>query len=192
MNLNDTYVNIDLARLTTPQLVELFNRHSTQAVKRFADRKTAEKRVAALLEQLKANAPRAAAIRQRATPPAPAAAPSAGASVKRVALAESLKLDRRVVLLNTGEVWPNAYRLWCAYPESMTSAQQDRLTQRLYTAAKAGQREYVRINGLTYCLLTVPGQGELTAEVLEEAKSVAEVARRLYQADPANRSAKVS
>jgi hypothetical protein len=174
MNLNETLVKIDLTRLTTPQLVELYNRHSTKPVRRFADRRTAEKRTSALLEQLKQAAP-AAVVKQRVEPAKTAAGtPRAAAEPKRAAMATSLKLDRRVVLLQTSQVWPNAHQMWRQNPDWMTSAQQDRLTQRLYAAAKASQRDYVRVGERTFCLLQVPGCATLTPRVLEKLKQTSD------------------
>lgn len=99
---------------------------------------------------------------QNAKPPA-AAVRAQGSS--RPTMRESLKLDRRIVMLdNDCEVWPNAYRMWSAYPDSMTSAQQDRLTRQLYAAAKAGERAVITVNEKAYCLLHVDGQPSLEGD----------------------------
>lgn len=72
---------------------------------------------------------------------------------KRPATVESLKLDRRIMSDVSEEVWPNAYAMWKANPEWMTSSQQDRLTATLYKAAKEGKRHYVTINARTFWLV---------------------------------------
>ena len=48
---------INIATATTKELVEFYNAHSDKAVTKFADRKTAEKRVALLIEAMPKTAP---------------------------------------------------------------------------------------------------------------------------------------
>lgn len=72
------------------------------------------------------------------------------------ALKSSLKLNREIRCITTGEVWPNAYRMWKQNPGFMTSAQQDGLTKKLYEAAKKGYLEIVIINELHFQLTTLP------------------------------------
>lgn len=67
----------------------------------------------------------------------------------------SLKLDRRITCVQTGEIWTNAHQMWKANPSWMTSAQQDRLTAKLYAAAKKGDKEAVEINGRHFELVSV-------------------------------------
>lgn len=67
----------------------------------------------------------------------------------------SLKLDRTITCVQTGEVWKNAYQMWVAHPDWMTSSQQDRLTAQLYAAAKQGEQKQVTINDRTFMLVTV-------------------------------------
>ena len=68
----------------------------------------------------------------------------------------SLKLDRRVVCVETDEEFKNAYQMWIANPDWMTTGQQDRLTAQLYAAAKLGKQIAVEINGRSFHLLNVP------------------------------------
>ena len=76
---------------------------------------------------------------------------------ERPNMVSSIKLDRTIVCLSTKETWKNAYRMWLENPGLMTSSQQDRLTAKLYGAAKLGVREIVSINGMEFCLLNVEG-----------------------------------
>lgn len=68
----------------------------------------------------------------------------------------SLKLDRRIVCVETDEEFKNAYQMWIANPDWMTTGQQDRLTAQLYAAAKLGKQIAVEINGRSFHLLNVP------------------------------------
>lgn len=83
-------------------------------------------------------------------------APAQPTGIPRPALAASLKLDRTLRCCDTGETWKNAYRMWKEHSDWMTSAQQDRLTRELYTAAKAGERRVVTVNGRSFELVNVP------------------------------------
>lgn len=67
----------------------------------------------------------------------------------------SLKLDRRIVCVETDEEFKNAYQMWKAHTDWMTTGQQDRLTAQLYAAAKLGKQIVVEINGRTFQLLNV-------------------------------------
>lgn len=140
-------VGINFDDMKTHEMLDFYNRHSEKPVKRFSSRSVAITRCKNLWQELQARNP-AKVMNQRASV----------IGGERPAMRDSLKLDRRIVMVDTGEVWPNAYRMWCAYPALMTSAQQDRLTKQLYAAAKQGVREYVVINECTYCLLHVEGQ----------------------------------
>ena len=69
----------------------------------------------------------------------------------RPAMVESLKLDRRIVDLETGEVHANACRVWKA--GLISAAQCDRLSAQLYKAAKAGDlQKRVTVNGRKFAL----------------------------------------
>ena len=69
----------------------------------------------------------------------------------RPAMVESLKLDRRIVNLETNEVYANACRVWKA--GLVSSAQGDRLSAELYKAAKAGDlHKQVTVNGRRFAL----------------------------------------
>lgn len=67
----------------------------------------------------------------------------------------SLKLDRRIVCVETDEEFKNAFQMWKAHPDWMTTGQQDRLTAQLYAAAKEGKQIAVEIDGRTFHLLNV-------------------------------------
>ena len=69
----------------------------------------------------------------------------------RPAMVESLKLDRRIVNLETNEVYANACRVWKA--GLVSSAQGDRLSAELYRAAKSGDlQKQVTVNGRRFAL----------------------------------------
>lgn len=135
---------VNFSSMTTPQLVSFYNRHSDKPVKRFSDRRTAERRCAELFASLTSN-DHIKVMNQRATP----------SSQARPVMQASLKLDRTLTCVDTGETWPNAYKMWCAHPDWMTSSQQDRLTAQLYAAAKLGEQKQLSINGRTFKLLNV-------------------------------------
>ncbi len=145
---------VDFDSMKTHEMLAFYNRHCEQPVKRFASRAVAIKRCRELWSRLQTH--EELKVMHQKVP--------AAVSGDRPAMRDSLKLDRRVVMVDTGEVWPNAYRMWCAYPALMTSAQQDRLTKQLYVAAKRGEREYVIINDCTYCLLHIEGLKDWSAE----------------------------
>lgn len=84
-------------------------------------------------------------------PAIPARRASVSTNKTRPAMVESMKLDRRILHVETGEVYANACRVWKA--GLVSSAQGDRLSAVLYGAAKAGNRaEQVVINGHTFKL----------------------------------------
>jgi hypothetical protein len=122
------------------QLVTFFNRNSESKIKRFSDRRTAERRCLELFNQV---------VKQQETEKVE--------PVKRDAMRSSLKLDRTVLCVDTGGIWSNVYQLWCERPDWMTSAQVDRLTRQLYSAAKEGQKITVEINERRFELLNVSG-----------------------------------
>lgn len=139
---------MNLQELSNKELVDLYNRHCTTPVKRFADHKTAVRRVSELLDSLKTDT--AAVVKQKTQP-------VGGATGVRPAMQASLKLDRRIYCEETKEVWKNAHQMWLENPKFMTSAQQDRLTKKLYDAAKQGKRIVERVNDLNFCLVHVEG-----------------------------------
>ena len=134
---------VKFSSMTTPQLVAFYNRHSTKPVKRFSDRQTAERRCAELFDSLMSHDD-VKVMNQKAEP-----------DNTRPVMRSSLKLDRTITCLDTGEEWKNAYQMWVAHPDWMTSSQQDRLTAQLYAAAKAGERKQLNINGRTFALVNV-------------------------------------
>jgi hypothetical protein len=68
----------------------------------------------------------------------------------RPAMAESLKLDRRITHVETGIVYENACRVWKA--GLVSASQGDRLSAALYSAAKKGDYISIQINGHTFTL----------------------------------------
>jgi len=137
---------VNFSSMTNTQLVSFYNRHSAKPVKRFSDRKTAERRCAELFTSLTSN-DHIKVMNQKAALNAQA----------RPVMQASLKLDRRITCVETGETWPNAYQMWRAHPDWMTSSQQDRLTAQLYAAAKLGEQRRVSINDRTFHLTYVRG-----------------------------------
>ena len=75
----------------------------------------------------------------------------------RPVMKESLKLDRTIICVNTGETWKNAYQMWLANTHWLTSAQQDRLTAQLYAAAKIGEQKIIEINDRSFMLVNIKG-----------------------------------
>lgn len=124
---------INFQELPMNKLVDFYNLYSETPVRRFSDRKSAERRCKELLIKV-----------------APASVSSA-----RIAMKDSLKLDRRIRCEETGQEWKNAYAMWKENPGYMSSGQQDRLTLKLYTAAKQGVREIVKVNDLNFSLVNV-------------------------------------
>lgn len=151
---------MNLATMTTSSLVNFYNQHSDTPVKKFRDRATAERRVAAILSL---SSPAkvgtlAHAVSQITEKPECVEAKTVTKVVKpitRPKMVESLKLDRTITCIETGEVWKNAYTMWIDNPEWMTTAQQDRLTAQLYAAAKIGEQKLISINGRTFKLVNV-------------------------------------
>ena len=136
---------VNFSSMTTPQLVSFYNRHSTAPVKRFSDRKTAERRCVELFESLLSPIPTSKVIRQVAD------------TSNRPVMKDSLKLDRTMICVNTGETWKNAYQMWREHNDWMTSAQQDRLTAQLYAAAKISEQKIIEINGRSFMLVNIKG-----------------------------------
>ena len=136
---------VHFSAMTTAQLVAFWNRHNPVPVKRFADRATAERRCAELFKSLISNDHVKVMNHQ---PPEP--------DRSRSLMRASLKLDRTILCVTTGETWPNAYRMWVEHRDWLTSSQQDRLTAQLYAAAKQGEQKQLSINGYTFMLVNVP------------------------------------
>ena len=136
---------VNFSSMTTPQLVSFYNRHSTTPVKRFSDRKTAERRCAEVFESLLSPVPTSKVIKQLVD------------TSTRPVMKESLKLDRTIICVNTGETWKNAYQMWLANTHWLTSAQQDRLTAQLYAAAKVGEQKIIEINARSFMLVNIKG-----------------------------------
>jgi len=67
----------------------------------------------------------------------------------------TMRLDRRIECVTDQSIWNNAFQMWKANPSWMTSAQQDSLTAKLYSAAKLGNQITVTINGRSFQLVSV-------------------------------------
>jgi hypothetical protein len=197
---------INVKSASAVELLAFYNAHSgREAVKRFADRRSAEKRVSILLAERQFNVPTplpevdaedARYITDYGVAYCPSCrihlsngvghhmqdvngkpvrhskfqfeclgcceefGPLIGRSVNgrpvtsmgpRPAMVESLKLDRRIMHVDTNVVYANANRVFKA--GLVSSAQGDRLSATLYRAAKVGNRqEHVVINNLTFRL----------------------------------------
>ena len=135
---------VNFTEMPMDKLVAFYNNYSEKPIKRFSDRRTAEKRCQMLWEELEKTTPQKV-MKQKA-------------DITRVAMQASLKLDRRIRCEETGEEWKNAHQMWKENPGYMTSAQQDRLTKQLYAAAKEGQRVAVKVNDLHFSLVNVEEQ----------------------------------
>lgn len=133
---------VNFASMTLSQLVTFHNEHADKPVKKFRDRATAEKRCVELM-YVKLKEPSVEVTESEPT------------GKERPVMKASLKLDRAIRHVETGDVWLNAHQMWVANPDWMTSSQQDRLTARLYAAAKRGERELLTVNGRTFELVNV-------------------------------------
>lgn len=135
---------VNFTSMTLSQLVTFYNEHADKPVKKFRDRATAEKRCVELIyDNLKE--PSVEATKTESEP----------TGKERPVMKASLRLDRTIRCVETGDEWLNAHQMWVANPDWMTSSQQDRLTARLYAAAKRGERERVEVNGRTFELVNV-------------------------------------
>jgi hypothetical protein len=131
--------------LATPALIAFYNQYAERPVRRFSDRPTAIKRCSELWESLQA-ASHSKVLNQR--PPAR----KTEQPLKREAMRDTLKLSREIRCLDTMETWPNAHQMWKQHPDWMSSGQQDRLTRKLYEAAKRGEAAVAEMNGRRYQL----------------------------------------
>lgn len=132
---------VNFKEMPMDKLVAFYNNYSEKPIKRFSDRRAAERRCENLWEGLKV-ASQEKVMKQKA-------------DVTRVEMVNSLKLDRRIRCEETGEEWKNAHVMWKQHPDYMTSAQQDRLTRQLYSAAKLGQKLVVKINDRSFSLVNI-------------------------------------
>jgi len=198
----------NIATATTAELVAFFNANTGGAqVKKFADRKTAERRVAALIAEIAEEQAETAAVVEAPVAETPIVGefvncPCCGIHLSngyttyedlrgdksnhnvdlsdmtheymclgccgyfgpelkarkatvstgkaRPAMAESLKLDRRITHVETGVVYENACRVWKA--GLVSASQGDRLSATLYGAAKKGDYVNLTVNGHTFTL----------------------------------------
>lgn len=140
--------DVNFTSMTLSQLVTFYNEHADKPVKKFRDRATAEKRCVELMYEK---------LKEPTVEVYDEAAEITGAPTgkERPVMKTSLKLDRTIRCVETGGEWLNAHRMWVDNPDWMTSSQQDRLTARLYAAAKRGERERVEVNGRTFELVNV-------------------------------------
>jgi hypothetical protein len=134
---------VNFTSMTLSQMVAFYNQHTDKPVKKFRDRITAEKRCVELI------------YKELKEPELETIEPSEPTGNERPVMKTSLKLDRTIRCVETRHEWPNAHRMWVENPDWMTSSQQDRLTARLYAAAKRGERDYVVVNGRTFELVNV-------------------------------------
>ena len=139
---------------TLKELLDFNNAYAPVQLKRFRDRASAEKSVKILLSQLWAD-PKYMSDREQTLRALGRALVPEVVKITRPAISSSLKLDRRIICLDTKEQWPNAYAMYRERKDWMTSAQQDRLTLRLYSAAKKGERALVEVNGRDFMLVNV-------------------------------------
>jgi len=194
--------NLNIATATSAELLAFFNTHTGGAqVKKFADRKTAERRVGLLIAEMgeeNTDAEVAVAIEEVVALATSVFIPSYNHTVcpkcgsseiyngrtqgglvvdedviagchscdweqgdrkasssstsatVRPAMTASLKLDRRIVHTDTGEVYANACQVWKA--GLVSASQGDRLSSVLYGAAKKGDRVVTLVNGHTFRL----------------------------------------
>ena len=142
---------VNFTSMTLSQLVGFYNEHADRPVKKFRDRATAEKRCVELMyATLKEPQVYDKYDPDGADPLAPEPT-----GKERPTMKTSLKLDRTIRCIETRHEWPNAHQMWVENPDWMTSSQQDRLTAKLYAAAKRGERDYVVVNGRTFELVNV-------------------------------------
>ncbi len=106
-------------------------------------------------EQVMVEHPVEAPVAETVEPVQPAPANKTGEV--REAMKTSLKLDRRIVCVETDEEFKNAFQMWKAPPDWMTSSEVDRLTGQLYAAAKRGEQILVTIGERSFHLLNVNG-----------------------------------
>jgi hypothetical protein len=134
---------VNFTSMTLSQLVKFYNEHTDRPVKKFRDRATAEKRCVELMYAT-LKEPKVKTVEQ----PEPT-------GKERPLMKTSLKLDRQIIRIDSEQVWKNAHTMWVENPDWMTSSQQDRLTARLYAAAKRGEQIVVTVNDISFQLLNV-------------------------------------
>lgn len=181
---------INVKAATTHELVAFYNAHSgCDPIKKFSDRRNAEKRVEKLMAERQFKAPSPLVDGQHC-PVCGSADLHSGRNVRgtvvdeehivscnscnytvdwrksksvkpvtkvgpRPAMKQSLKLDRRIVHVETGTVYANACQVWKA--ALVTSSQGDRLSATLYGAAKRGEFPTLNVNGHTFELAVKGG-----------------------------------
>lgn len=128
---------MDFSAMTLSQLLTYYNQNSYTPTSKFENRTVAEKRCAELYAKLNVKTKLPEQL------------------IKSVSMKDSLKLDRTIICVNTGGVWDNPHQLWVERPEWMSSSQQDRLTAKLYSAAKRGEQITVEVNGRKFKLKNV-------------------------------------
>ena len=137
----DVFTEMSLSELTS-----YYNQFSIKPVKKFRDKATAIKRCCELHDSIREEP--SVGTDEQVEKPEPT-------GKERPTMKTSLKLDRTIRCIEADEEWANAHRMWVDNPDWMTSSQQDRLTARLYAAAKRGEREQVTVNGRTFELVNV-------------------------------------
>lgn len=164
--MSNTTAPFSVTAATTAELVAFYNANAIKPVTKFADRKTAERRVQALLDDMQdtghpfakiyeadpvtgevtastltwakeAEAATNAAIATAIATSAPTPVAPKPTTNSGAAISASFKLDRRTVCLTDNETFDNAGGIWRKYGKTrMTNAQHDALTAKLYGAAK--------------------------------------------------------
>lgn len=153
---------MQVSTATTAELIAFFNANTGgNPVKKFADRKTAERRVQALIDEMVEEGVAVeppvldeeyTSIKITESTDAKNARVVAKQRVaERPEMVKSLKLDRQILSVNSGIVYKNACQVWKA--GLVSSAQGDRLSATLYGEAKKGNRMMsVSINGHVFTL----------------------------------------
>lgn len=135
---------------TTKQLTEFYNTFASKPVSKFNGVTMARQAVEELIEDLELN-------------PNPDFSDPSTWSTKPVVksfqntMSTSLKLDRTVRHVETGETYKNCFRLFTE-AKLLTNAQSDKLSGILYKEAKQGIKVTFSFGeGLTFELVNVPG-----------------------------------
>lgn len=171
-----TAETLNVKTASTKELVEFYNLYVESSVKKFRDRATAERKCQEILDEIAKQDleeadkhvtetvnqdPVEIKLEETVTEKVTKASTSdREASVTQAeTMKTTLKLDRTIEaydkeMVKIGE-WKNAFRMWKANAEWMTSSQEDGLTRKLYKAAKEGRQERVEINGRTFQLVNV-------------------------------------
>ena len=145
-----------ISTATTAELLSFFNANTGGAqVKKFADRKTAERRCQALADEMfietQALVTANPDYQQAAQDANHYVRPSGAPITSRPAMVATMKIDRQIVSVHSGIVYKNACQVWKA--GLVSASQGDRLSAVLYGAAKQGNRLMsLTLNGHLFAL----------------------------------------